>query len=195
MQGLKRLLLTIGATAFVFSFAHAQRAISPKDLLIEATQTQTSYVAANHKAQYVWVRLKKDGSLEWQEPSSPFSGEANKFHSSRIDVRRAALIQRDLNSIDWTKFVGEMGPYYRYVDSRVEIQFHIVTSAGEHKLTVINPWPHWRPLKAMPSEISRTICELDILRTQAGDDKVNPMCEDTLRDLQCSEGSKPCVKQ
>lgn len=169
----------------------AQQVAARSAPLIEATQINSGI--GNYKGQYLWVRLKKDGSLEWQEPASPFSREANKSHSSRVDAKRAALIESDIKSVDWAKFVGTLGPYYRYVDSGVEIQFRLVTSTGEHSFTVINPWPHWTQLKPMPAEIKRTICELQILRAQVSEEKVYAACEDTLRTLECAEGTGPCV--
>lgn len=178
--------------AFLAVFSQAQRTPHRSNLLIEVTQTNSGI--GNFKTHHLWARLTDDGVLEWEAPAGPLSVEGNKFHSSHIDPKRTSVIERDLESVDWTMFTGKLGPYYRYVDSGVEMHFRIVDTAGEHNFTVINPWPYRISLKPMPTTLKRTICELQILRAQASGEKVFPSCEDTVRTLQCAEGSKPCVK-
>ena len=178
--------------AFLAVFSQAQRTPHRSNLLIEVTQTNSGI--GNYKTHHLWARLTDDGVLEWEAPAGPLSVEGNKFHSSHIDPKRTSVIERDLKSVDWTMFTGKFGPYYRYVDSGIEMHFRVVNGTGEHTFTVLNPWPYPVALKPMPPTLKRTICELQILRAQASGEKVFPSCEDTVRTLQCAEGSKPCVK-
>ena len=184
--------IILGTIVYMSLSSHAQESGARKDLLIEATQT--IHGIGNYREQHLWVRLMKDGSLEWEESGSPFSGKPNQTHSSQISAKRVAAIEEDLNSTDWTGSRGRMGPYNGYVDSSVEIQVHLVTGTGDHQFVVINPWPY-RALKALPAKLKHTLCQLQIVRAQAsGQDKIMAMCTEILRSLECSEGSKPCVK-
>ena len=167
----------------------AQQPPIEANLLVEATQISRGI--GNYKSQHLWVRLRKDGAVKWEQP---LWGKPNEVHSGQISTARVAVIAKDLNTTDWTKFRGKMGPYNVYIDSSIEFEIRLVTATGEHQFEVVNPWPGHK-LKALPAEVERTLCQLQILRAQASEEnKIMAMCADTLHVLECSEGTKPCVK-
>lgn len=167
----------------------AQRPAIKENLLIEAFQI--SRPSGPYSPQRLWIRLRNSGQMEWEEP---VWGRANELHSFQLPQARVAAIAKDLNATDWSKFNGKMGPYNVYVDTSVEISIRLVSASGEHEFTVVNPWPGFRP-KPLPDAVKRTLCQLQIVRAQAsGENKIMKICADTLHALECSEGSKTCVK-
>lgn len=123
--------------AIVLSFSsHAQESGRRAKLLIEATQTMSGI--GTYRTQHLWVRLMKDGSLEWEEL---VWGKANQIHSSQVSQNRVAAIEKDLDSTDWTKSRGKLGPYNVYMDSSVEIQIRVATATGNirFQLSILGP--------------------------------------------------------
>ena len=112
----------------------AQPPESKEHLLIEAFQT--SRPSGPYPARLLWMCLRDDGELDWEER---IWGKANERHSSQISQARVAAISEDLNATDWTKFNDKMGPYNVYVDTSTEFSIRLVSARGEHVFTVVNP--------------------------------------------------------
>jgi hypothetical protein len=120
--------------------------------------------------QRLWVRISKNGRLEWEEP---VEGTPNEFRSVQLDSKKLERFHQLLDSTDWTKFSGTMGPYFVYKDTIFKLRFRVVAAQIEHRFSVGNPWPPGSREKSLPVDVKNLLCELVLLRSHATDDPIN----------------------
>jgi hypothetical protein len=123
--------------------------------------------------QQLWVRINKNGGLEWEEP---VEGKPNELRSAQLDPKQFERFHQLLDSTDWTKFSGRIGPYFVYKDSGVELRYRVVVAQVERRFSLDNPWPPGTREKSLPSNVKKLLCELALLRSQATGDPINRTC-------------------
>jgi hypothetical protein len=166
----RRPLTTVALVVQISLSVYSQQQSLPSAVVVEATSTMRGI--GNYVDQRLWVRLTKDGKMEWEEP---VLGKPNELHSAQVSPKQLGAIEQDLNSIDWGKVHGQMGPYNIYIDTSVEVRIHAATTAGDRQVAIVNPWPgsHQKPL---PIELKRILCQLDALHAQATGQPTQKMC-------------------
>ena len=169
-RALGRLLMIFASVLPISFWTLAQQPTSPAAVVIEATSTM--HFIKNYTDRRLWVRLTKDGKVEWEES---LQGKPYELHSAQVSPKQLVTVEQDLNSVDWGKVHGRMGPYNAYIDTSVEVRINALTTGGNRQFSVVNPWPG-SPVKPMPPELKRILCELDDLHAQATGEPPHKMC-------------------
>jgi len=132
----------------------------------------------------LFVRLKQDGTVEWDKPVwQKQGGWTYSRKAASIPPDQVTAISKRLAVLNKDSFRTRMGPYNSYTDTSVELQMRILTSAGSVAFLVINPWPCGLPScsmgksKPLPEDVKAGICEASKLRAQLSGDPVDPMCK------------------
>jgi hypothetical protein len=172
-QILVRPLITIALVVEISLSGCAQKQTLPSAVVIEATSTQRAI--KNYVDRRLWVRLRKDGTLEWEESAQ---GKQNELHSTRISPSQLATVEQDIRSIDWSKVQGRMGPYNAYIDTSYELQIRVATSGVEREFALLNPWPGIVE-KPLPADLKELLCELDVLHARASGEGIHQICAGT----------------
>jgi hypothetical protein len=83
------------------------------------------------------VRLKQDGTVEWDEPvlQKPLRREY-KLRVTSIPREQVLSISKRLAALNKDSFRQKMGPYGSYTDTIVELQIRV----GSIEFSVLNPW-------------------------------------------------------
>ena len=130
------------------------------------------------------VRLKQDGTVEWDEPVwQKQGGWTYSRKSASIPPEQVVAISKRLAVLSKDSFQTKMGPYNSYTDTSVELQMRILISAGSVAFLVVNPWPCALPScsmgksKPIPRDVKASVCEANRLRAQLAGDTVDPMCK------------------
>jgi hypothetical protein len=127
----KGLLLSL--ILYTATIADTQQTSSHSAVLIEARIVDTGN---RYRHRQLWVRLKSDGNLEWEES---VAGKENTLRSRQVDQKEIEQLERILNEIDWKQLHGKMGPFNIYLDTASEIRISV--RRGRHIFSLVNPWP------------------------------------------------------
>jgi hypothetical protein len=132
----------------------------------------------------LFVRLKQDGTVEWDEPVwQKQGGWTYSRKAASIPPEQLTAIGKRLAVLNKDSFRIKMGPYNTYTDTSVELQMRILTSAGSVAFLVVNPWPCELPScsmgksKPIPEDVKAAVCEANKLRVQLAGGPVDPMCK------------------
>jgi hypothetical protein len=154
-------------------------------VILEATSTR--HGIGDYVFVELWVRLKDDGGVEWEETEwvenqGVFTHEKKKF-AKRISVEDAVAIRQRLMMIDASQLQERMGPFASYVDTDVELKVHIPTPKGNIDVALDNPWlslskryKAW-VLKPMTPSVKSIVCEVSRLRNRVSEQPVDEICE------------------
>ena len=176
--------LAIGACFLLIAPANvvAQSNNSQPILILESVNT---IYGIGGKQVELLVRLKQDGTVEWDEPvwqkqgGWTYSRKAASIPPDQV----TAISKRLVVVLNKDSLRTRMGPYNSYTDTSVELQMRILTSAGSVAFLVVNPWPCGLPScsmgksKPLPEDVKAGICEASRLRAQLSGDPVDPMCK------------------
>jgi hypothetical protein len=133
------------------------------------------------------VRLKDDGSVEWEETewveNQGVITFVKKKFAKKIPVGDAIAIRQHLMMIDASQLQERMGPYATYVDTEIEFKAHLLAQKGPVDLKIINPWGSstrrykFRPLPEMPQAVKEVVCEVSRLRNRVSEQPLDEICE------------------
>ena len=159
----------------------AQTNISEPVLVLESTNV---IYGIGGKDTQLLVRLKQNGTVEWEEPVRQKSrGWTYKRKTASISSQQVTSISKRLAVLNKDSFRSKMGPYNSYTDTAVELHLRILTSQGSVAFSVSNPWLCTLPScsmgksKPIPEEVKSVICEVQKLRAQLASESVDPMCK------------------
>jgi hypothetical protein len=157
--------------------AAAQTNSYPPALILESTNT--IYRMGGKNSQLL-IRLRQDGTVEWEEPRLD---KSHKLRTASIPPEQVASISKRLAALKKDTFRAKMGPYRTYTDTSVELQIRTMTSSGSVAFLVLNPWLCQLPScsmgnsKPMPKDVKTVICEVSELHAQLAGGSVDPMCK------------------
>jgi hypothetical protein len=146
---------------FISLWTHAQQETSPSGVAIEATSVFRGF--KHYVDRRLWVRVKTNGTLEWEEA---IADKPTMLRSTRISPSQLATVEQDIRSIDWNNVQRNMGPYNAYIDTSYELQIRVATSGVDRQFALLNPWPGIVK-KPLPPDLKRLLCELDVLHARA----------------------------
>lgn len=118
----------------------------------------------------LYIRLRRNGDVEWNQRRT------TNLRSAKIPVEQVAEIVARIDSIDPKKIQSNMGPYNVYVDTGVDLHFHVMTSKWNRRFSVGNPWSGLT-LKPIPEQLKTLLCVVVDLRAQvAGEERDSELC-------------------
>jgi hypothetical protein len=161
--------------------AVAQTNGSNSVLILESTN---NIYGMGGKDSQLLVRLKQDGTVEWDEPvlQKPL-GREYKLRVASIPREQVTSISKRIAALNKVSFPAKMGPYRSYTDTSVELQVRILTSSGSVAFSVLNPWLCTLPScsmgksKPIPEDVKVVICEVSKLRAQLAGEPTDPICK------------------
>ena len=114
------------------------------------------------------VRVREDGTVEWEKDLDAFKRER---HVKKLSPEDVDSIRGHLNLIDQSLFSANMGPFATYTDTFVELRVHLASNKQAKNFVLQNPWPCSLPScsqkakKEMPVEVRALLCEISSLRS------------------------------
>jgi len=169
------LLVVISVHSSCTTASDTQSRVPAPIVVLEATETV--HGIGGYQDGQMLVRLTNDGKVEWDK----WVGKAWERQISSVTAERVSGIKRRLDAIDKSGVRAEMGPYYSYVDTSVELRIRITTSQGELSFSVMNPWscdlPTCLSRKPLPTDVKTVVCEISALQAQVADTSVDQMCK------------------
>lgn len=177
----------IGVTMGLSLLACSRRPSVPPEPQVILEATSTVHGIGDYVDVELWVRLKDDGSVEWEETKweenqGVFTPGKKKF-AKGIPVEDAIAIRQRLTMIDASQLQERMGPYAVYVDTHAELKVHLATSKGMIDLTLVNPWASatrrykGAPIQEMTPSVKSIVCEVSRLRHRLTPQPLDEICE------------------
>lgn len=152
-------------------------------VILEATSTD--HGIGDYVDTKLWVRLKDDGNVEWEDEEwqKELNAYTHKKLGKKIPVEDAIAIRQRLLMIDASQLQERMGPFAVYVDSSSELKVHFSTSKGTMDITLVNPWgsTKWKykgaPIQQMTPSVKSIVCEVSRLRNRVSEQPLDEVCE------------------
>ena len=120
-----RLVTKTLLTAFLFSLNQTPVTSSPSESAVILEATNIIHGVGHHVDKTLLVRLRGDGTVEWEKYVGATKSEK---HVAKLSTEDTKSIRERLNSIDQASFTGNMGPYAGYVDTWVELKIHLASN-------------------------------------------------------------------
>jgi len=145
---------------------------APSPIILEATNVvhDAGYVATT-----LLVRLREDGTFEWERN---LDARKREKRVAKVSAEVVQSTRRRLNALDQSSFTGIMGPYGIYVDTLVELKIHLANNEYVRDFIMRNPWPGTFDSKPMPAPAKELLCELRRLRAFVSGEQLPADCKD-----------------
>ncbi len=175
-----KLMLAVLYLLFVSVCRWPQTPAGPKTeqaaALLEAVNI--NHGIGHHTDTTLWVRLKSDGSVEWETHVD--AGRHSK-HSAVIAPSTLADIKQRLDSINLSAIEQQSGPFATYVDTFDELKIYVVSKTDHKMVTLANPWgsTNLRKLgreKIMSQDVKKLFCTVDLIRNRVANDSLDSAC-------------------
>src|SRR5208337_1704957 len=178
-------VLLIGVSMGASLLACSRRPSVPPDPQVIIEATSTVHGIGDYVDTEMWVRLKDDGSVEWEDEGweQKVGAYTDNKYAKKISVEDAIAVRQRLLMIDASQLQKRMGPYAVYVDTSSELNVHLFTSKGMTDVTLVNPWASatsrykGAPIQQMTLPVKSIVCEVSRLRHRLTPQPVDEICE------------------
>lgn len=167
-------LTLVSINPFCAMASRAQSGVSAPIVVLEATRT--AHEIGGYQSKELFLRLTEDGKVEWDKLVGKNAWERQ---TGSVSAKEVTEIERTLRSVNQNLFGGNMGPYFVYVDSSVELRVRMTAKRRQLTFLLMNPWSPGGAGKRMPKDVKTVVCEIDTLHAQVANEPVNEMCKAT----------------